>query len=311
MIHVDRGTVTPPAVLDRRFRDGKTETDRAKAHYDPNQWDGETSFKWTRYSDDEVKEKLEELFAGKCAYCESRFRHVSPEDVEHWRPKGAVVLEDGSERKPAYFWLGATWTNLLSSCPDCNRRRRQEDVRDPVNEQSGKKDYFPVDEEADRWTHFDQPDRNGEVALLLDPCSDSPEEFLTVDDDAVVHEKHPADTLENRRAQQSIDIYGLNRSALVDERKKHFDRVQALLHDIRLGERRLAAGPALLAALPPGPLRDDQEAQLDEAREALRTKLGMLKDERRPGSPYLMIKAPLIEDFMATMAPKLDALQIV
>ncbi|MEF9674035.1 hypothetical protein QNM99_25505 [Pseudomonas sp. PCH446] len=43
-------------------------------------------------------------------------------DVEHYRPKGAVS-EDASH--PGYWWVAMDWDNLLPSCIDCNRKRKQ------------------------------------------------------------------------------------------------------------------------------------------------------------------------------------------
>jgi hypothetical protein len=49
-----------------------------------------------------MKQHLFELFDNKCAYCESRVLHVSPGEVEHYRPKGRVT-EDPDH--PGYYWL--------------------------------------------------------------------------------------------------------------------------------------------------------------------------------------------------------------
>ena len=59
---------------------------------------------------------------GKCAYCESFYAGTQPVDVEHYRPKGKV---DGMAGHPGYWWLAGRWENLLPSCIDCNRKRRQ------------------------------------------------------------------------------------------------------------------------------------------------------------------------------------------
>ena len=104
------------AALSKPFADGKTETARAIEHYTVN-WDGKTQYTFSRYKEDEVKDALEELFHGKCAYCESRFAHVAPEDIEHWRPKGGVALANGTIQKPGYYWLAATWSNLAVLYP--------------------------------------------------------------------------------------------------------------------------------------------------------------------------------------------------
>jgi uncharacterized protein (TIGR02646 family) len=295
MIHVDRNQVATPAILSKIVRNGKSETDLAIEHY--TNWDGVKQYSFSRYKHDDVKGALETLFHGKCAYCESSFHHVAPEDIEHWRPKGAVILEDGTEQKPAYYWLAATWDNLLPSCIHCNRRQRQEDVRNSANSQSGKKNFFPVANEAHRWTHHTQANHNGEEPLILDPCFDLPEQFLSVSDDAVVIEKEPDGTVENQRARASIDVYGLNRKALVDERKTQRDLVVALFDSIRLCTLQLPI-------LPAGTVRD-------ATRKQLLNKLSELKAHQTKDSRYLLMKAPMIDEFIQDIGPELQNLGVV
>lgn len=295
MILISRNQVPEPAILSKTFPDGKTETERAIDHY--TNWDGNKQYGFTRYSETEVKDALEKLFHGKCAYCESNFRHIAPEDIEHWRPKGAVVLDDGTEQKPGYYWLAATWSNLLPSCIDCNRRRRQEDVRDPANAQSGKQNLFPVADEGHRWVKHDQANQNGEVPLLLDPCEDDPVDFIGVDDKGVVRELKPVGTPENDRARESIDVFGLNRSELVDERKKELALVKAICREIELNVRQVPFFPA-------GPIRTETIA-------AIETKLSELKAHQNEDSPYLLMKRPVINAFITRTKPDLVALGIV
>lgn len=296
MIFVDRTQINEPVTLSKTDRNGKTETERAIEHY-TNNWDGQTQYKFSRYKDDHVKEALKKLFHGKCAYCESNFRHISPEDIEHWRPKGAVILKNGDELKPAYYWLAATWSNLLPSCIDCNRLRRQKDVRDDANKTLGKKNFFPVADEGHRWTRHDQVNQNGEEPLILDPCEDKPDLFLTVDDEAVVQEKKPDGTLENVRARSSIKVYGLNRKDLVDVRKEQFNLVVALFNDINFFTQLL---PTLI-----------DDALKDKTQKMLLNKLGELKKHQEPDSTYLLMKKPMIEQFTQNIGPTLQNLGIL
>lgn len=296
MIFVDRTTVGEPAALSRRSQDG-SETDRAIAHFtdgpDGNGWNGKP-FSFSVYKDDEVKDALERLFHGKCAYCESRFAHVSPEDVEHWRPKGAIQLDDGTEQKPGYYWLAATWSNLLPSCIDCNRRRRQVDALDPTSTHSGKESLFPV--AGTRWTRHDQLDLNGEEPFLLDPCTDDPRQYLEVsyaDKKALVRELQPGGTRANRRARESIRVFGLNRSKLEEVRRENLLNLEGRFEEIRVHLENLPH-------LPP-------ERQQQTRRHVL-NKLGELKHERRPQSTYLLMKLPLIDAFMAEVGPILGRL---
>ncbi len=282
MIAIDRSREPAPAILSKEFPDSPTPRDerqRAIDFYEDPNWNGK-SFSYGRYSEDSVKDALQRLCHGKCAYCEIRLRTASWEDVEHWRPKNAVILNDGSEHKPGYYWLGAEWTNLLPSCQHCNRRSRHDDVRDDSIEQTGKQSLFPVDNEADRWLDRTQPDV--ETPLLLDPTEDDPSRYLRIDEGAVIHEKQ-AEGLDNLRAKESIEIYGLNRVELVTERQEHRARVVSWIRDVKRELRRY-----------------DRETDPEEKRESvdvIKEKLAFLKQERADTSPYLFMKKPLIDDF--------------
>lgn len=64
-----------------------------------------------RYRKKEIKDQLKNETSDKCAYCESKFSHVSPGDVEHITPVA---------RRPELIF---TWDNLTVSCNECNRRK--------------------------------------------------------------------------------------------------------------------------------------------------------------------------------------------
>ncbi len=184
--------------------------------------------KFAAYGDDSVKAGLHALFNGKCAYCESFYDATAPVDVEHFRPKGRVA-EDA--KHPGYWWLAADWDNLLPSCIDCNRRRRQRLAGPdgtPMAESAGKMDQFPVDgvHLADH-----KADIGTERPLLIDPCRDDPARHLTfrVDPDpllALVLPQDPADV--PQRGAASIRVHGLNRLALVQERTRLLRRLELL-----------------------------------------------------------------------------------
>lgn len=65
----------------------------------------------TRYSDPTIKESLEKETHGKCAYCESKIKHISYGDIEHILPKNKNARPD----------LYVEWDNLTLSCEQCNR----------------------------------------------------------------------------------------------------------------------------------------------------------------------------------------------
>lgn len=64
-----------------------------------------------RYNNIDIKQALEEETHGKCAYCESKIKHVSYGDIEHILPKN----------KNARPELYVEWDNLTLACEQCNR----------------------------------------------------------------------------------------------------------------------------------------------------------------------------------------------
>ncbi len=72
----------------------------------------------TRYNHPEIKKRLEEETHGKCAYCESKFKHISYGDIEH-------ILTKNKEARPDLY---VEWNNLTLACEQCNR--------------SGKRSYY-------------------------------------------------------------------------------------------------------------------------------------------------------------------------
>jgi hypothetical protein len=268
--------VPEPAALAKK---GKTEAEKAKKFYaalrqkaakKPQRKRGASpkkakdSFEFKVYKELEVKESLERLFLGKCAYCESRYLGTQPQDVEHWRPKGMIVEVDDEgnvlrEIKPGYYWLAAVWGNLLPSCIDCNRQREQTFVLPDTTTTKkvvGKANQFPLAQDSPRATD-ENPDVEQEQPLLLNPCRDQdPGDYLVFDpEDAVVRPQEGPGYSD--KASASILVYGLNRLGLVQERKevllllKHrmytIERLAWLLEDETLGSQSLEIVEDLLS----------------------------------------------------------------
>ena len=64
-----------------------------------------------RYNDPHIKQALERETHGKCAYCESKIKHVAYGDIEHILPKNKNARPD----------LYVEWNNLTLACEQCNR----------------------------------------------------------------------------------------------------------------------------------------------------------------------------------------------
>jgi uncharacterized protein (TIGR02646 family) len=203
MIHVDRSRVARPAPLsDQQHSPAFQERAAAALFYQkPEQARGQQRFIFKVYRDRRVIDALIELFHGKCAYCEAKVIRTSPIDVEQFRPKSGVTE---SPDHPGYWWLAGTWENLLASCAYCNRSRVIDGVK------TGKANRFPLEDESQR--AFAPGKETSERPLLLDPCTDRPEEHLVFDLDGKV-------SSETSRGQTTIAVLGLNRRELLEARQ--------------------------------------------------------------------------------------------
>jgi uncharacterized protein (TIGR02646 family) len=124
-----------------------------------------------KYRHREVRRTLEEMFHGKCAYCESKILHVSYGHIEHFRPKS----------DPRFVDLVFEWSNLLLACGRCNGAEN-------------KGDRFPDAREG---------------GPPVNPCDDDPEESFQFEYDAStrvasVYGKTPRGLL-------TVELLGLNR----------------------------------------------------------------------------------------------------
>lgn len=303
MIRVDRLAVAEPSSLtgklggSGRFKD-KTESERIdiefdelearnKVHAANNEPLEKFAPTFTKYKSPDVKTALERLFHGKCAYCESRYAGTQPLDVEHWRPKGAVVqrLPDGTrETLGGYFWLASKWENLFPSCTDCNRERTQRDLITGAEEVLGKANQFPV--EGPRWPR----PRPGVAApppenvLLLNPCEDDPALHLDFHEDGTVLPRPGS-----RVGAESIRVYALNRMELAMDR----------LGMAMLIEQRLYTIEGLAGALQEDDLSTEVERDLQDL---LAHEIDALLDLTEPNRPYSAMARQLIEE----QAPDLD-----
>jgi hypothetical protein len=150
----------------------------------------------------QLKDHLQDLFQGRCAYCEAWFRSVSFGDVEHYRPKAAVT-EDPNH--PGYYWLAYNPENYLPACSLCNTK--------------GKKNNFPI-----AGTRVSVPNAalDVEKPYLFNPYSDRHCDHVAY---IPMQSNHPdlvAGMAVHRtnRGEQSIKYYDLNREPLVRGRVK-------------------------------------------------------------------------------------------
>ena len=150
----------------------------------------------------ELRPLLTELFASKCAYCESSLGVTDLSQTELFRPRAMAVNLDGETTRPGYWWLAYEWGNLYLACAECNRNKGN---RFPV---VGPRALRPDDDLAK------------ERGLLLDPCADDPEEHLLFNEDGLVASASEIDVDGHDRGAITIDILGLNRPGLVEARRQ-------------------------------------------------------------------------------------------
>jgi uncharacterized protein (TIGR02646 family) len=191
------------------------ELSKARSHYSIKN----TEFEFKVYKDENIYKALKELFGNKCAYCQGSTAGNASYDIEHFRPKGRVDIIQNSQTgsySPGYYWLAAKWDNLLLSCQYCNRLKKH----DGNPEATGKGCYFGLSDESKR--HHNENDGNFDeeerVRLLLNPCIDKPKRHLKFKANGTIHGK----TIKGRT---SIDVYGLKRKDLFDNRIKEMKRL--------------------------------------------------------------------------------------
>ncbi len=145
-----------------------------------------------RYKQPDIKDKLEQHYHNKCAFCES---HIEYWEVEHYRPKSI------------YYWLVYSWDNLLLACPTCNRKKSN---KFELNSQRARVIYSGELQNihclTQNYNQIEQP-------KLLHPEFDNPTPFFSYDLSGKI-------TSNNERGVYTIDACDLNRKKLVERRKE-------------------------------------------------------------------------------------------
>ena len=166
--------------------------------------------------EDGVQKAVLQLFAHKCAFCETSLA-VAPSSVEQFRPREGASGQGGYS-EAHYAWLCYDWENLYAACVECNRSRQ---------------DQFPVEgRRASLFTTVNEA-RAQEAALLLDPCYDDPRQHLTFRLNGAIEGNSP-------KGESTIAVFRLDRAILAKRRSEHA---------AELIERLYAAGPELDSVL--------------------------------------------------------------
>ncbi len=192
------GSLAPDILL----VEGVAESENLKTEF--NNGAVQFTFISTIYGHKNVKDRLIELQYGKCCFCESKIRHISYGDVEHYRPKGGWVQNEEAINQPGYYWLAYDWDNLLLSCELCNQRY--------------KRNYFPIINEAQRAINHTFNIEN-ETPIFIHPVFDDPEEYIEFND----NEPYAVDG--NARGNITINKLALDREELNEHRKRTLNLV--------------------------------------------------------------------------------------
>lgn len=173
--------------------------------------------------------------AGKCWFCEAK-QVRSPSDVEHFRPKNEVHVNGNILKYPSghpnadqdfegYWWLSYNWKNFRLSCQRCNREEKDAATKIKY----GKGNEFPlVDENSRCWDY--STNLNTEQPLLLDPCVQSDTELLLHPiSGEIVPVISDVITIENRRADFTINLLGLNAHGVKDIKLEIRQTLEAML----------------------------------------------------------------------------------
>lgn len=157
-----------------------------------------------------LKSSLRKLFNDKCAYCESKINTAATTgDLDHFRPRNGARGYDKNFSPEHYWWLTYEWNNLYHSCPVCNRYKAT---------------WFPLNSKPAKIRATYEEIIQKEKPLLIDPCNDEPNQYLTFDNQG------NAIPL-NEKGKVTIEILKLNREELV------FSRFEAIKEEFNNWER--------------------------------------------------------------------------
>lgn len=237
-------------------------------------------FPFKIYREDYVKAAMEKAFHGKCAYCESYYQSLIPVDVEHFRPKGAVIV-DGKLTKPAYYWLASEWTNLLPSCIRCNRPNKY-NMPDKKIVTMGKANFFPLEDGCPRAKKRGEEQK--ERALLLNPCKDDPGKHLEFRDNGIVLAAQDARGRTSKKGEQSITIYALSRPRLVERRAETAKLIAAQIERVKEAALNVCEFPAT-----------------QRFKDVLRRELAVLKEFRKPEKQFAGMARQLTDEFLKSL----------
>lgn len=199
MIYVERDSVDCPGSL-LPGGDGEREQMRIARFIQQPEAHRQQRLRFRILSKTDVFPAVLQLFAEKCAYCETPVMPVD-EGIDHFRPRTSVAEDP---RHPGYWWLANSWDNIFLACKACN---------------AAKANRFPLEDEKRR--AFIAGGEYDEQPLLINPTVDNPADHFVYDDQGYV----AGATL---RGRTTIALLRLNRDALVEARQRAVMEIKSL-----------------------------------------------------------------------------------
>lgn len=132
-----------------------------------------------------------------------------------------------AQRRPGYFWLAYSWANLFYSCQLCN--------------EAFKRELFPLRDNRSRAKPTTRNVSN-EKPLLIDPGATDPADHIGF------REEYAYPVNDSREGDTTIEVVGLNRDAVVEDRRQHLDTVKVLVGYRKLLREIVAVGDLTRAA---------------------------------------------------------------
>ncbi len=189
MIHIDLDGKTPTAewirkaeAITRKLNDAGSSEKRKEI------------IKQNRKLWGEIKEWLLERSHNKCWYTEAR-NDSSYFEVEHFRPKNWNSSQDDPDFE-GYWWLAFEWRNYRVCGNAPNRKKGS---------------FFPLHEDSQRATSRKRHLVDDEIYVLLDPLEIADPSLISFDERGICKPTPGTEGWELRRADISIDRYGLNK----------------------------------------------------------------------------------------------------
>jgi uncharacterized protein (TIGR02646 family) len=186
----------------------------------------------------EIKEQLLAMSHGKCWYSEAPDA-VSDWHVDHFRPKGRALDEDGTEHE-GYQWLAFDWKNyrIAGSYPNSPHKDAQGRTR-------GKWDHFPLAGGCKR-ADWGNRDCSSEICLILDPATPTDPKLMNFDEKGLPIPSAPGNPIIRRRVEVTVNYLHLDQPKLVRARKQKWREVRDWIEEF------LKACPSDLTKCMPG-----------------------------------------------------------